>query len=115
MYVDLHKRSSGVVILPIVLGCVVVFCLIFWIGWRFYPRQPKQQDEKRLTLLRVTSGTFQLPLHYRTLDPWGRGNGDPRAMLLMSSVGVNSIEHLPPPAYASEKQPPQYPAPVYLV
>lgn len=51
---------------------------------------------------------FQIPCHYRTLDPWARGSPGPR------SVGqFDSTDTIPPP-YVAEKLPP-YPRPVYLV
>ena len=106
MTVLLQKRSTPVVIVPIMAASVVLFCLIFWLIWRLYPKNRRQFDEK--STRRMSLRNFQIPCHYRTLDPWARGSPGPR------SVGqFDSTDTIPPP-YVAEKLPP-YPRPVYLV
>lgn len=118
------------VIAPVIVAGVILICVIFWLVWRLYPRT-KTQNGKLPVPSPNQSPKFQLPLHYKTLDPWVKGTPGPRAMLNTSvNNSVNSVksarsrsvgskvsgrtEVAEPPPYIKEKLP-RSPQPAYLV
>lgn len=120
----------AIVIAPVIVAGVILISLIFWLVRRLYPRS-KTQNEKLPAPSANQSPKFQLPLHYKTLDPWVKGTPGPRAMLTTSvNNSVNSVKSsrsrstgsknsgrsgvAEPPPYIKE-QLPRSPQPAYLV